>query len=365
VDALASLAGLIGQRGERMGAEERLKQCEVLFRMAFAGASVGVTIKDRNGRFVSMNPAYCRITGYSAEELRTLNLKKLIHPEDLEQNLPEMRQYLAGKRSSGIREKRYVTKSGATIWVQNSLSMICGEDQSVFGSIMLTEDVTSRKRAEAELQQLSGRLLELQDQERRRIARDLHDSTGQDLVALSTSLVQLRSEIPSSYRRLRKIALQCQSLAEGCTREVRTLSYLMHPPILDEYGLMDAIRNYVRGFTKRTGIQIELEVSPRLGTIAKDVEVVLFRIVQESLTNIQRHSGSSEATIRIQHNSNRVTLEIMDRGRGIPTEKKHKNGVQMGVGIASMQERLKQIGGQLEVDSGGDGTTVRVRLRLP
>jgi two-component system NarL family sensor kinase len=207
----------------------------------------------------------------------------------------------------------------------------------------------------------------LQDEERRGIARDLHDSTGQDLVALATTLGQLRSSIPSVERKSRRLLAQCKALADQCIREVRTLSYVLHPPVLDAAGLGDAIRDYVHGFTKRSGIRVELDLSPRLGRMAQDVELVLFRVVQESLTNIQRHSGSLQAKIRIDRNSN-LTVEISDRGNGASasvSREKKELGYKIGVGIPSMQERVKLIGGQLDIDSTGQGTTVRVTIRLP
>src|SRR6202043_1413473 len=137
-------------------------------------------------------------------------------------------------------------------------------------------DIEDRKRAEDELRRLSGRLLQLQDEERRKIARDLHDSTGQDLVALAMTLRQLHASLPLSSRKLRKLVSGCQAVADQCIREVRTVSYLLHPPMLDEAGLEDAIRHYVDGFAKRSGIQVELEVSPRFGRISQNIELTLF-----------------------------------------------------------------------------------------
>jgi len=230
-----------------------------------------------------------------------------------------------------------------------------------YGVIM---DVTDRKRAEEELRRRSGRLLRLQDQERRRIARELHDSTGQNIVALATMLGQLRGAIPSVERKSRKLLAQCKALADQCIREVRTLSYVLHPPALDTGGLGDAIRDYVDGFIKRSGIQVELELSPHVGRMARDVEVAVFRVVQEALTNVQRHSGSQQAKIRIDRNPN-LTLEISDHGRGAPASvrrEKEEHPFEVGVGIPSMQERIKLIGGRFEIDSTSHGTTVRVTI---
>ncbi len=148
---------------------------------------------------------------------------------------------------------------------------------------------------------------------------------------------------------------------------MRTLTYLLHPPVLDETGLEHAIRDYVKGFTKRSGIHVELEMSPGLGRMDRDIELALFRVVQESLSNIQRHSGSQQAKIRVNRNSH-LTLEIRDFGRGLSATKqtgKEEARLEVGVGIPSMQERVKLIGGWLEIDSGSQGTTVRVMIPLP
>src|SRR5260370_33110355 len=165
-------------------------------------------------------------------------------------------------------------------------------------------DIEEIKRAEGKVRHLTGRILQLQDEERQRIARDLHDSTGQNLVALATMLGQLRSSIPSKERKSRRLLSGCKALVDRCISEVRTLSYVLHPPALDQTGLVGAIRDYVRGFTKRSGIHVDLELSPRAGRAARDVELALFRVVQESLTNIQRHSRNQHAKIRLDRDSN-------------------------------------------------------------
>jgi PAS domain S-box-containing protein len=226
-------------------------------------------------------------------------------------------------------------------------------------------DITEAVRAEEELRRLSGQLLRLQDEERRSIARDLHDSTGQNLVALATILSQLHASIPSSSRKLRKLASQCQELADRCIREVRTLSYILHPPMLDEAGLEDAIRHYVDGFSERTGIAVKLQISPRFGRMPPDVELALFRVVQESLTNIQRHSQSHRATIQLDRSADEVKLEISDKGPGASHRElpgTPGSPFRLGVGIPSMQERVRLIGGWLEIESSNGGTTVRATV---
>ena len=172
--------------------------------------------------------------------------------------------------------------------------------------------------------------------------------------------------IPSVERKSRRLVSKCKKLADRCIRDVRTLSYVLHPPVLDAAGLGDAIRDYVNGFTKRSGIRVELELSPRVGRMPQDVELALFRVVQEALTNIQRHSGSQRAKIRIDRNSD-LTLEISDRGHGTSVSRqrrKEEPRLGIGVGVPSMQERVNLIGGRFEIDSTSHGTTVRVAIPL-
>ena len=292
--------------------------------------------------------------------------REFIHPEDRAKVDAAFVASLE-KRSPSTVEYRIVMPDGRVKIVEERWQAFHDEEGKPVRVAGTCRDITERVRAEEELQRLSGQLLRLQDQERRRIARDLHDSTGQDLVALATTLSQLHASIPSPSRKLRKLASQCQALADQCIREVRTLSYLLHPPMLDEAGLEDAIRDYASGFTERTGIEVEVEISPHLGRMIPDVEVALFRVVQESLTNIQRHSGSPQARIRIDRDPAKITLEIGDKGNGISgnlRRRKAESPFGPGVGIPSMHERVKLIGGHLEIESSNSGTTVRVTIPI-
>jgi len=290
--------------------------------------------------------------------------REFIHPEDRAKVDAAFVASLE-KRSPSTVEYRIVMPDGRVKIVEERWQAFHDEEGKPVRVAGTCRDITERVRAEEELQRLSGQLLRLQDEERRRIATDLHDSTGQDLVALATTLSQLHAAVPSSSRKLRKLASQCQALADQCIREVRTLSYLLHPPMLDEAGVEDAIRHYAGGFTERTGIEIELEISPRLGRMKADAEMALFRVVQESLTNIQRHSGNLQAKIRMDRDPGKITVEVSDSGSGITGDLQRQNGefpFRPGVGIRSMNERVKLIGGRLDIESSSSGTTVRVTI---
>jgi PAS domain S-box-containing protein len=317
-----------------------------------------------DGRVDFCNERWRSYTGLRQEELRDEGWQNMLHPDDRERVLKAWRESVTNGTPYG-QEERHRRADGQYRWfLSRGMPLRDGQGRIVrwYGT---NTDIEDRKQAEEEVRHLSGRLLRLQDEERRRIARDLHDSTGQDLVALTTALSEIHASIPSSSRKLRRLASECQALANRCIRDVRTLSYLLHPPMLDEAGLEDAIRHYASGFTQRTGIDVQLELSPHLGRMKPDIELALFRVVQESLTNMQRHSGSSLAKIRVERDSRKITLEISDKGTGISGSLRKQDGklsFGLGVGIPSMHERVALIGGQLDIESSSSGTTVRVTI---
>ena len=311
------------------------------------------------------NDRWRSYTGLELQGLRGDGWQTMLHPDDRERVLNAWHESVA-TGTPYEQEERHRGADGTYRWfLARGLPLRNAEGRIVrwYGT---NTDIEDRRQAEEELRRLSGQLLRLQDEERRGIARDLHDSTGQDLVALATMLGQLRASIPSVERKSRRLVSKCEKLTDRCIRDVRTLSYVLHPPVLDAAGLGDAIRDYVNGFTKRSGIRVELELSPRVGRMPQDVELALFRVVQEALTNIQRHSGSQRAKIRIDRSSD-LTLEISDRGHGTSVSRqrrKEEPRLGIGVGVPSMQERVNLIGGRFEIDSTSHGTTVRVAIPL-
>ncbi len=219
----------------------------------------------------------------------------------------------------------------------------------------------------SQLHALAGRLMHAQDDERRRIAQLLHETTAQDLAALKMHLARLNRTANQLSASDRAALTDSIALAEQAITEIRTLSYLLHPPFLDEAGLLSALRWYAAGFAQRSGIKVDLELPDRFQRPPLDTETALFRIVQEALINIHRHAGSETARIRLQGNAETLVLEIEDRGHGIPQAAlQHimRGGGGVGVGIAGMSERIEQLGGTLEITSDEHGTTVRTRLPL-
>jgi signal transduction histidine kinase len=227
----------------------------------------------------------------------------------------------------------------------------------------LEREVTERKRAEEQLRQLSVRLMTLQDEERRHIARDLHDTTGQTLAAMkmTTALIQ-RTAAGSEMQRLLD---DLNALTDQAVQEIRTTSYLLHPPLLDEAGIASAVQWFVEGFSKRSGIQVNCEIAENLQRPPRNHELVLFRVLQESLTNVHRHSGASAATVRLNLAAAHFALEIADNGTGIPEDslkRFHEDGHGTGVGLVGMRERVNELNGWLDIRSGPTGTSVSVSL---
>jgi signal transduction histidine kinase len=229
---------------------------------------------------------------------------------------------------------------------------------------LLTEQVGQRLRAEGALRALSVRLLTVQDQERRRFARELHDSVGQHLAATKMAMSMLQAKLPGDH-----LVQDCLNLIDNSISETRTISHLLHPPLLDEAGLNSACRWFVEGFAQRSGIEVNLDMPDLKERLSESIELVLFRVLQESLTNVHRHSGAKRADVSMSTSGNTVTLKVKDNGRGLPIdvlETFRNDGTGGGVGLAGMTQRIREIGGRLEINSHSQGTEVvaRVPIRL-
>jgi signal transduction histidine kinase len=265
---------------------------------------------------------------------------------------------------------------GARRIIQNSAAPIRSDSGQITGAVVVNEDISGRMAVERELNDsvarmrlLTGRLMRAQDDERRRIAQMLHETTAQDLAALKMHLARLtRTEAAALSDDDRAALTESVELADRSMTGIRTLSYLLHPPFLDEAGLLSALRWYARGFAERSGIKVELALPVTLERLTQDLETALFRVVQEALINIHRHAASPSAVIRLRIEQRQLTLEIEDRGRGMPPEliaQLTTGAGASGVGIVGMRERLEPLGGTLEIESSHEGTVVRARVVVP
>jgi signal transduction histidine kinase len=216
-------------------------------------------------------------------------------------------------------------------------------------------------RNEQELREFSRRRSQSQDDERRRIARELHDGTGQKLAVLAMNLALVENQASAPGADFNKTLSECSTITRDISEEIRTLSYLLHPPLLDECGLESALQMYLRGINRREGLAVELEMPRRLKRMSEEAELAIFRIVQASLTNIHLHSGSNKANVKIEHIHEGLVVTVSDQGRGIPSAVLDRSSVGkgVGVGIVGMKERVKQLGGRLEIKTSGRGTQVK------
>lgn len=218
----------------------------------------------------------------------------------------------------------------------------------------------------AELQILSQRLLKVQDEERRKMARDLHDSTGQTLAALKISVALLQEKCQQDSE-LVVIVSAVAELADKATEDIRTMSYLLHPPLLDEVGFASAADWYIEGFAKRSGIIVTLDLAADRERLPMSTEIALFRVLQECLTNVHRHSGATRASVSFRRMPQATILEVKDFGRGIPADRLarlRQASADTGVGLAGMRERLNELNGKLEIESDEQGTTMRATIPL-
>ena len=230
----------------------------------------------------------------------------------------------------------------------------------------LREEISVHRRTEEKLRELSLSVLRIQDEERRRVARDLHDTVGQTLTALKMTLSTLENAV-ARYPQTAVFFTELNGLADQALREIRTTSYLLHPPLLDESGFAAAASWYVDGFNKRSPIQVRLRL-PEGIRLPGSVEIVLFRVLQESLTNITKHAGSATVDVLLQIDQNVISLSVRDYGKGISAERlaiMNGSGSDVGVGIAGMRERLKELRGKLEIESDSTGTLLKASIPLP
>jgi PAS domain S-box-containing protein len=378
--------------GRRQKAEATLRQSQERFRLLVNGVrDYAIFFLDPKGRIGSWNLGAERITGYKAYEVLDQDFSCLFTPEDQSAGLPQHLLEHAEKEGRFEEEGWRVRKDGTRFWTEAVVSALRDEYGQLQGFAKITRDVTERRRAqetiqnanrelerevqerrraeaklqasERSLRQLSAHLLRTQEEERRRIGRELHDSLGQHLAMVKMSLAALQSTVGAEQEEAATEFAECSDAVDSAIKEVRTISYLLYPPMLEELGLESAVPWYLDGFSKRSGIETSFEMTPGFGRLPEAVELALFRVLQESLTNVHRHSGSPTARVRLACENGHVVFEVKDCGKGLPATESQAAPQESlgtsGLGLRGMTERLREVGGTLEINSGRKGTTVR------
>ena len=382
-DLEGRMAGVIGVSRditERKVAEELLRKSEAQLREAQHLAHVGSSVWDVDSDTTTWSEEMYRITGRDPNgPAPTYAERAALYTPESWARMSEAMQRAVTTGEPYELDLDIIRPDGAVRRTHASGAAVRDDRGRVVRLQGTLQDITEQKRAEEalrqseealrqtnrKLQQRSRDLLRTQDYERRRIARELHDSTSQLLAALSINLGRLRdSELEPGRRE--QVLSETIDLAAACSTEIRTITYLLHPPLLEEIGLVHALRAYAQGFNQRTGIQIKIKIPPDFGRIGNERESTLFRIIQEGLANVHKHSGSRLAVIQLGRDPREVRLVLQDQGRGF-TEAPRRRAtgfIHLGVGITGMRERAEQLGGRLEIASGDGGTTLTVTLPM-
>lgn len=349
-------------RHERRRIDAELRRAEADYQSIFDNAVAGILRSDAKGKPIVVNRALARMLGYESPD-EILTAVENVHEELFADDDHGSRFDRLHREHGHVElETRARRKDGSTVSVLESARIAESRGGTVYDIVIV--DVTSLKTAQESLRDLSGQLLRYQDDERRRIARELHDSTGQLLAALEMNLGRLDELLPE----VKSSVASSVELAEECSRQLRSTSYLLHPPMIEEMGLVHALHTFVRGFAARSGIDVALDGPKQIRRLDPDAELALFRIMQEALTNVQRHAKSPDAVIRVRESDGTICLEVEDHGRGLDASRLGDGSdgtlTNMGVGMRGMAERLRQFSGRLKIDSRPGCTIVRAELPI-
>ena len=316
----------------------------------------GAAMLDGRGRIVYCNFSLAQLLGVPRETVIGRLLLDFVASDDKPayQRLLDENQIVSNEG-----EIQLQLADGSRIPTNFSFNVL-SRDRSATG--VLVTDLTTQKQQ----MEFASRLQNMQDDERRRLARELHDSVGQTLAAMSMSLGVVQAQTYKLDSAGARAVLELAQLVDHVAREIRTISHLLHPPLLDVAGLASALRWYADGFAERSNIKVNVEIPAGFGRLPDELEIAIFRIVQECLTNVHRHSGSATAAIRLHQEGNSLIVKVEDSGKGIPPEKQHEviAAGRGGVGFTGMRERLRRLGGTLEIQSNESGTAVTATLKV-
>jgi PAS domain S-box-containing protein len=358
LEAFVILALLVDRNRKKRAAHEPNESEERFARLFRANPQPMVLTSSKNGRVLDANESALRLTGYTREELIGRTSLEIGVFNSEEHRKATMGRLLQTGLVSNL-ELHFPLKNGDRRLLLCSAAVIELAGEQCL--IIACSDITERKEAEQQLAQLSARLLRTQDEERRRIARELHDVTAQSIGLIMLNLAQVQNAASVLDDRSRERLTESLALGEQALKDIRTLSYVLHPPLLDQAGLVTALKWYVKGFYERSGVQVEfIESGNKTDRLSPEIEYALFRVVQECLTNIRRHTDSETAEISLTRTAETVSLSVRDHGKGnkLQMPRNGDSAEFVGVGIPGMRHRLKQLGGDLLVDSNLNGTTI-------
>ena len=358
------LIGIVQDITEQYEVELKMCEREALLEQAEEIANLGSWKLEFETGKVTLSPQLRRVYGMEPhEECTTDSYWARVHPSDRDR-VRALLERATEERKTFECVTRFVTPGGNVRHIQLRAVPVVDAAGKLVRRVGVARDISDEVHAEQDLRRLSRQLMRTRDDERRHIARALHETVGQSLAAMKMTLGRLRDTMPEADDLPRALLQSATELADSAVREVRTVSYLMHPPMLDEAGLAPALRWYARGFAERSGIRVLTDIPEHLPRQSQETETTIFRIVQEALTNVHRYSGSRTALIRIQCDNGHIHAEVRDEGCGIAFPIRHFGSAEsLGVGIAGMRERVTQLNGAFELEStAGKGTTVRIIL---
>jgi two-component system, NarL family, sensor kinase len=322
---------------------------------------IAIVVLDGEYRYAMCNPAFERLFQFTPKELSAADLDDLIaSPEMADEAACLSGRVMRGNKVHTVTQRR--RRDGMMVDVE-IFGIPLMMDDKLAGVYALYQDVTERKNAQIAFREISGQLENLQQEERRRMARDLHDSTSQELAVLNWNLTRLKNLVGDRDEALKTLVQQTKEIAYECSARIRSVAYLLHPPLLGEAGLAQAIPWLVEGFEQRSGVRVTLDMSPDLGRYRDEVEIAVFRIAQEGLANVLRHSGSPVAAILLHRKADWLEVAVNDRGKGHTREvliqaRDRRNGG----GISGMRDRIEQLGGAFWVECNEEGTTVKATI---
>ena len=339
-----------------------LAESENRFRQLFEQASVGIALETLEGKLVIVNPAFCAMFGYSEAELHEMSCEKLSHPEDLATEAPLLRELCAGTRRSYQIDKRFFRRDGKIVWGRVSVSLLKPQDGSQPFIIGMLRDISALKQRDQELVTLTGRLIEAQEEERRRISRELHDDIGQQAAAIGADLCALREAMGrGSNESAGALAGIVSELATELASSIHKLSHDLHSSRLQYLGLASALKDLCEKLAAQHHLTIELSVDCQVDRLPEPVELCLYRIAQEALSNVVKHSGGTTALVKVAMCGKTISLCVADDGIGFDA-----CAAPAGIGLTSMRERLRLVGGELFIKSTSDtGTEILAEVSLP